>query len=85
MQEKVSRLAPCKTRVGQYRVVDVAQANEKLTLGVNSGPGLPATNSMPVAVPNARAAILNYGRVGRDIAAGNLFDMQDHFLYPEPM
>ena len=67
-----SALAPYQAQVEQFRVVEVAKAVEKLTLGVNSGPGVLAADSMLVAVPNAQVALLNYGGVRRDIAAGTI-------------
>lgn len=65
-------LSPYARQVEAYRSVKVAAAINNLVCGLNSGPGLLATDSMLAAVPNAHAAIINYGGVRRDIAKGDI-------------
>ncbi len=65
-------LAPYAEQVAQYRSVKVAEALEPILRGVNSGPGPLACDSMLPAVPNARAALINYGGVRRDLAQGDI-------------
>ncbi len=63
-------LAPYTRQVNDYRTVQVATATNEIAISLNSGPGPLATDSMLASVPNAQAAILNYGGVRRSIAAG---------------
>ena len=65
-------LAPYAEQVAQYRSVKVADALEPIVRGVNSGPGPLACDSMIPAVPNARAALINYGGVRRDLEQGEI-------------
>jgi 5'-nucleotidase len=65
-------LAPYADQVAQYRSVKVAEALEPIVRGVNSGPGPLACDSMLPAVPNARAALINYGGVRRDLEQGDI-------------
>ena len=65
-------LAPYTKQVNDYRSVTVATATGPIPIGLNSGPGPLAADSMLAAVPKARVALLNYGGVRRDLvgAAG---------------
>lgn len=67
-----ARLAPYARQVESYRSVKVAVALNNIASGVNSGPGPLATDSMLAAVPNAGAALINYGGVRRDIGQGDI-------------
>jgi len=67
-----AHLAPYAWQVEAYRQVKVATATNNIVRGLNSGPGLLATDAMLAAVPNAKAAIINYGGVRRDIAQGDI-------------
>lgn len=62
-------LAPYAQQVNDYRAVTVATATEPITIGLNSGPGPLAADSMLAAVPKARVALLNYGGVRRDLVS----------------
>ena len=65
-------LAPYAAEVARYRSVKVATAVEPIVRGLNSGPGPLACDSMLPAVPNARAALINYGGVRRDLNQGDI-------------
>jgi 5'-nucleotidase/UDP-sugar diphosphatase len=65
-------LAPYARQVAQYRSVKVATAINPIVCGLNSGPGPLACDSMLAAVPNARAALINYGGVRRDLEQGDI-------------
>ncbi len=68
----VARLAPYAEAVEQFRSVKVATAVNPITIGLNSGPGPLACDSMLAAFAPARAAILNYGGVRRDLTQGDI-------------
>lgn len=65
-------LAPYAEQAAQYRAVPVAAAVEPIVGGLNSGPGPLACDSMLSAVPNARATLLNYGGIRRDLQQGDI-------------
>ncbi|MFO7568244.1 MAG: 5'-nucleotidase C-terminal domain-containing protein [Smithellaceae bacterium] len=65
-------LAPYAAEVAAFRSVKVATAVDPIVQGVNSGPGPLACDSMIPAVPNARAALINYGGVRRDLEQGDI-------------
>lgn len=67
-----ARLAPYAEAVEQFRSVKVATAVNPITIGLNSGPGPLACDSMLAAFAPARAAILNYGGVRRDLTQGDI-------------
>ena len=65
-------LAPYTARLEQFRREVVAVAADDITVGLNSGPGPLAVDSMLAALPGAHLAIINYGGVRRDLLAGNI-------------
>jgi 5'-nucleotidase len=65
-------LAPYALQVAEYRSVKVATAADPIVRGLNSGPGPLACDAMLDAVPNARAALINYGGVRRDLDPGDI-------------
>lgn len=63
-------LAPYASQVAAYRKKVLATATSDLIRGVNSGPGPLMAEAMMAAVTGARAALLNYGGVRKDLLAG---------------
>jgi 5'-nucleotidase len=67
-----SALAPYTARLAKFRREVAAVAADDITVGLNSGPGPLAADSMLAALPGAHLAIVNYGGVRRDLMAGNI-------------
>jgi 5'-nucleotidase len=65
-------LIPYAAQLEQFRKKVVAGAADDITIGLNSGPGPLASDSMLAAVPRAQVALLNYGGVRKGVAAGNI-------------
>jgi 5'-nucleotidase len=65
-------LAPYAARLDQFRKEVVARAADDLPVGLNSGPGPLAADSMLAAVPGAQAAVLNYGAMRKSLMAGDI-------------
>lgn len=63
-------LDPYTAQLGQFRKDRVAVAANDITIGLNSGPGVLAVDSMRAAVPQAQSALLNFGGVRKGFAAG---------------
>lgn len=70
--ELAAALAPYTARLARYRTDVIAIAADDLTVGLNSGPGPLAADSMLAAVPKAQVGILNYGGVRRGLATGTV-------------
>ncbi|ABL00400.1 5'-Nucleotidase domain protein [Pelobacter propionicus DSM 2379] len=69
-ESTLAALAPFSAQLAAFRSQPVARALEDLTRSMNRGPGPLAADSMLAAVPEAQAALLNYGAVRRDLLAG---------------
>lgn len=65
-----ARLAPYTDQLEQFRHDTVAVAAEDIPIGLNSGPGPLAADSMLTAVPKAQLAVLNYGGVRKGLTVG---------------
>lgn len=65
-------LAPYTARVRQFGEEVVAVAANDITVGLNSGPGPLAADSMLEALLRTQMAIINYGGVRRSLMAGNI-------------
>jgi OFA family oxalate/formate antiporter-like MFS transporter len=70
--ETLARLAPYARQVEAFYAAAVATATNDLVRGLNSGPGPLSADAMLAAVPGARAALLNYGGIRRDLLAGTI-------------
>lgn len=66
----LAALAPYGSQLQIFRSQPAGTAAEELPRRLNGGPGVLAADSMLAAVPHARAALLNFGGVRRDLRAG---------------
>ncbi len=65
-------LVPYTKQLEHFRREIVAVAADDIVIGLNSGPGPLAADSMLAALPGAELSIVNYGGVRRDLLAGSI-------------
>jgi len=65
-------LAPYNVQMEQFSKDQIAVATNDIEIGLNSGPGGLAADSMLASMPGAQVALLNYGGVRKSLASGSI-------------